>query len=133
MSKRAKRTYAPNMRDQLQEIFPDNVPEVVLPEAHVAQVSYPIPHETNCLVKRAFDAELIEAMLAKGRPHLYTYDEWRPWTGDGYIFSYYDVMTKKGEVIPYMRPMNGKLYNRELCFTEHDEIMVRLSGSGCWF
>lgn len=55
--------------------------------------------------------------------HDYSQDEWRPWTGNNYIKSHYDILLPDGTIIEHQWPNAG--FIRE--FEGGDNIMVKLS------
>ena len=73
--------------------------------------------------------ELVRKKEAKaGHVHDYSFDEWRPWTGENYIKVYYDVEVQ-GSVIKHCWPNTGLLtsYNGRHTFGPSDGVLVRIS------
>jgi hypothetical protein len=80
--------------------------------------------------KKAFDDEKVRSFEESGRfKHRYDYFDWRPWDGNGYIKSYYDVKTADGKIIEFCRPNGGIMRKGDLCFDESSNVMVRLSST----
>ena len=79
--------------------------------------------------KRRMDEEKIQKRASQFE-HIYDKDEWRPWTGNNYIKSWYDVMLPDGTVIEHFWPNAGNLnhYRGQYVFDENrSDIKVRLS------
>jgi hypothetical protein len=80
--------------------------------------------------KKAFDDERIKSFETGGRfKHRYDYFDWRPWDGNGYIKSYYDVKQADGKVIEFCQPNAGVMRKGDLRFDETSGVMVRLSST----
>lgn len=55
--------------------------------------------------------------------HAYCYVEWREWTGNNYIKSYYDVLLPTGEIIEHAWPNGGTVGGYA------SDVKVRLSST----
>lgn len=82
------------------------------------------------LLKKRNDSKKIAAFESDGRhKHGYDYEEWRPWTGNNYIKSYYDVLLENGTIIYHLWPNAGSL-NRGKHFYDVDSgVKARLSAN----
>uniref|UniRef100_A0AAU7PGY8 Uncharacterized protein n=1 Tax=Burkholderia phage vB_BgluM-SURPRISE13 TaxID=3159457 RepID=A0AAU7PGY8_9VIRU len=80
--------------------------------------------------KKAFDDERIRSFESGGRHrHRYDYFDWRPFDGNGYIKSFYDVKTADGKIIEFCQPNAGVMRKGDLRFDGTSGVMVRLSSS----
>lgn len=81
----------------------------------------------NFELKRRMDSGKIIKMNASGETHAYDYDEWRPWTGNNYIKSQYDLMLPNGKIIMHQYPNAGMFRVGVLVFDKESNVKVRLS------
>lgn len=80
--------------------------------------------EASLTSKQRIDLDKIRRC---GFEHIYYYDEWRVWTGNNYIKSWYDVKLPDGTVLTHMWPNAGTLSGKGQRFTVGDGVLVRLS------
>ncbi len=81
-------------------------------------------------LKKEYDAEKIKGFEADGRhKHAYDYEEWRVWTGNNYIKSYYDVKLPDGSIIHHCWANAGVLRKGFDAFMDSSNVLVRLSSS----
>lgn len=81
--------------------------------------------------KRELDKTKIANLQASGHEHIYTYDEFRPWTGNNYIKSHYDVQLQDGTIVEYCYPNAGMMNapDGRKFSGEDGGVKVRLSNS----
>lgn len=85
------------------------------------------PDQINPKLKRQVDASKIVKFEMSGFKHIYCYDEWREWTGNNYIKSYYDVLLQDGTILYHSWPNGGTLNKGREGFDKHSNVKVRLS------
>lgn len=78
-------------------------------------------------IKRKLDAERIERYMSEKYPHLYDYVEFRPWTGSGYIKSWYDLRLEDGTIIEHVWPNAGQIRVGKVIYTGESNVQIRLS------
>lgn len=79
--------------------------------------------------KKAFDDEKIRSFESSGHKHNYDYFDWRPWSGNNYIKSYYDVKLADGQIIEFCQPNGGIMRKGDRRFDESSGVMIRLSST----
>lgn len=77
--------------------------------------------------KIAWDLKKIRDMEASGTTHAYNHTDWRPWTGNNYIKSYYDVTLSNGIVLKHILPNAGLLRRGKMILDKESGVFVRLS------
>lgn len=78
-------------------------------------------------VKRKLDAERIARYMSEKNPHAYDYVEFRPWTGNGYIKSWYDLLLEDGRIIEHVWPNAGQIRVGKVIYTKESNVQIRLS------
>lgn len=84
--------------------------------------------QVNPELKRKIDAKRVETFEFGGRhKHIYCYDEWRDWTGNNYIKSYYDLLLQDGTILYHCFPNAGVFKKGREGFDKHSNVKIRLS------
>lgn len=79
-------------------------------------------------LKKDQDAEKIQNFEASGCfKHGYDYVEWRLWTGNNYIKSYYDVMLEDGTILEHCVANAGVMRVGMRKFDANSNVRIRLS------
>lgn len=83
-------------------------------------------------LKRKHDEEMIAEWRQRyGIEHQYSFDTWTPWTGNGYIKSWYDLRFPDGTILRNKWPNAGVFLTSRGRIDETSGVEVRLSQTFC--
>lgn len=83
--------------------------------------------DNGAAVKHRNDERKIKDMADSGHPHQYDRVEFRPWTGNGYIKSWYELQKEDGTIIPFVWPNAGIFQHQGVRYDASSNVKIRLA------